>query len=332
MVLMPARRLKSSTDCWVLPDMNLSSRLEAGEFLLSDGAMGTMLFRHGLKQGDCPESWNLEHPDILTRIAGEYRDAGSDILQTNTFGASPMKLTDYGLEKQTEEINKAAVRAVKQAAGDRCFVAGSCGPTGRILRPYGDTDPKEVQEAFERQIRALVEAEVDILFIETMIDLQEAMLALRAARTVAEELPVAVTMTFEKTGKGFFTVMGNSIEASVSSLRREGANIVGSNCGNGIDVMVEISAGLHRCTDYPLLIQSNAGIPRVTDGELVYPESPEYFASRVPDLVEAGATIIGGCCGTSYEHIRALRESLDRYLNREAVLSGRFRNDYEEHN
>ena len=289
----------------------LLERLQQGETLLADGAIGTMLLQRGLEAGACPESINLTRPQVLEEIARRYLDAGAEIIQTNTFGGSPLKLAMYDLDRQTEEINRRAVRAVRDAVADRAYVSGSCGPCGRILQPYGDADPDEVYDGFRRQMSALLDAGVDVICVETMIDLAEATLAVKAAKDISPDKPVMATMTFDATPKGFFTVMGVNVEQAAAGLRAAGADIVGSNCGNGIENMVRIAAEFTRHTDLPLLIQSNAGLPEMKGGELVYGETPEFMADKARELVALGVSIIGGCCGTTPEHIAALRQMLD---------------------
>jgi 5-methyltetrahydrofolate--homocysteine methyltransferase len=287
-------------------------RLTDGHILVADGAMGTLLIEHGLEAGRCPELINLERPELLQEIAGRYLDAGADIVHTNTFGASPLKLAQFGLDDRTEEINRQAVRAARAAIGDReAFVSASCGPSGRLLEPYGDIDPGTVQEAFRRQIAALVDAEIDLLTIETMTDLAEATLAVKAARSVSSSLAVAATMTFDVTPRGIFTIMGNDIEQAALGLTDAGADILGANCGNGSERMVEIAAELRRATDLPLLIQSNAGPPRLQGDRVVYEETPELWADSCTRLLDLGVELIGGCCGTTPAHIAAIRGRVD---------------------
>jgi len=286
--------------------------LAAGRTLVADGAMGTMLFKKGLASGDCPEQVNLDHPYWLEQIASAYLEAGSDIVETNTFGGSPLKLAQYSLEDKTEEINTAAVRAARNAVGDRALVAASCGPCGHLLKPYGDIEPEQVLESFERQIRALVDAGVDLVCVETMTDLNEAILAVEACRRVSSSLPVSATMTFDFTPNGYFTIMGASIEQAAHDLADAGADVVGSNCGNGIVEMIRIAAEFKKHSNLPLLIQSNAGLPELKDETLVYPETPVFMAGRSRRLIDLGVNIIGGCCGTTPEHIAAIRAEVDR--------------------
>ena len=288
-------------------------RLRDGETLCGDGAWGTQLMARGLEAGDSPEGINLSYPDVLAEVAILYAEAGADLITTNTFGGSPLNLASYGLDDRTEEINRAAVEVVRAAVGHRAYILASIGPTGKILTPYGDTEPEVVREAFARQIGALVTAGADLLCIETMIDLREAELALEAARSISADIPVIATMTFDPTPRGFFTVMGATIEQACSGLVEAGADVVGSNCGNGIDRMVEIARDFADHSSVPVIIQSNAGLPENRDGQLVYPESPEFMAARVGELMDLGVSIIGGCCGTTPAHIRAIRSAVDAH-------------------
>ncbi len=291
--------------------LSFLENIKSGKILLSDGAMGSLLMEKGLKQGECPENLNLTQPKILEEITQLYLDAGSDIIQSNTFGASPMKLSDYGLDNKAEEINRAAVSLAKNVVGDKAYIYGSCGPSGKILQPFGDGDPDELQRGFERQIKAMVFAEVDVIIIETMTDLNEAKIAIKAAKTVAPEITVVACMTFEDTPKGFFTIMGNSLVDAASELELAGAEVIGSNCGNGIDKMIQIAVELKKTSNLPLIIQSNAGLPINKEGQIIYPETPEIFAHKVSDLIDAGVSIVGGCCGTTPDTIRAMRKTID---------------------
>jgi len=286
-------------------------RLAEGDILVGDGAMGTMLIQRGLQPGECPEALNLSTPEVLEEIARLYFDAGADVVQTNTFGGSPLKLSGYGLDDSTEDVNRQAVLMVKKAVHEKAYVSGSCGPTGKILKPYGDTDPEVMAKGFERQIHALIGAGADIICVETMTDLQEAVLAVNAAKSVSPDTPVMATMTFDATPRGFFTIMGVTIQQAADGLRDAGADIIGSNCGNGIEKMVEIAREFKKATDLPLIIQSNAGLPESRNGTLVYSETPEFFGEQAKALAHAGVSVIGGCCGTTPEHIRAVRRAVD---------------------
>lgn len=269
-----------------------------------------MLMQRGLRSGGSPDEFALSHPEVLQDIAQEYLAAGAEILVTDTFGASPLKLASYGLADKTEELNRRAVGLLRAKAGERAYVFADIGPSGRIMKPYGDTDQAEVRASYERQMRALAEAGVDAFCLETMIDLAEAELATRAAKSIAPDVPVIATMTFERRRKGFFTVMGNSIGQVCDGLARVGADVVGSNCGNGIEQMVEIAREFRAATSLPMSIRPNAGMPETSGDEVRYPETPEFMAHRLPGLLAAGASIIGGCCGTTPAHIRAFRQVL----------------------
>ncbi len=294
----------------------LLEQLGGGNILVADGAIGTLLLHRVLEPGAYPESVNLARPHVLEEIAGLYLDAGADVIHTNTFGASPLRLASYGVEHDAVNINRKAVLAVRNAVGDRAYVSGSCGPSGRILAPYGDAQPGDLHSSFRKQMESLVDAGVDCICIETMADLTEAKLAVEAAKDVSPEIPVMATMTFDATPKGFYTIMGVGIEEAAAGLQEAGADIVGSNCGNGIDNMIKIAREFRQCSGLPLLIQSNAGLPKTVGGALIYSETPAFTADRAMELVGAGVSIIGGCCGTTPEHITAIRRMVDSLANR----------------
>jgi 5-methyltetrahydrofolate--homocysteine methyltransferase len=290
---------------------SLLDRVKKGEILVADGAIGTLLWDFGLKPGEPPESFSLNHPEILGKIARDYLEAGADIIQTNTFGASPERLSLFGLEDKTEEINKNAVVAVKKVVEDRAHIAASCGPSGKLLKPYGDTEPGAIYDGFVRQMGVILETGVDAISIETMTDLTEAKLAVKAARTLSPETPIMASMTFDFTSKGFYTMMGVGIEEAVQGLEEAGADIVGSNCGSGIETMIEIGREFKRLTRLPVIIQSNAGLPVMKEEKHVWPETPEYMGEKAKELIYLGISIIGGCCGTTPQHIRAIRKNVD---------------------
>lgn len=285
-------------------------RMKNGETLLGDGALGTMLFQKGLKAGQCPEEMNLDHPEILEEIAKLYFNAGSDIVSTNTFGGSPLKLAHYNLENKFEEINRSGVRAVRKATGNKAYIAASCGPCGSLLKPYGETDPEVVSETYEKQISVLIDEGIDILYFETMTDINEAILGIKAARSISPDIPICAAMTFDSTPKGFFTVMGVTIEQAARELEEAGSDVVGSNCGNGIENMIRIAAEFKNHSNLPILIQSNAGLPEIMNEELIYNETPEYMADKVKELISLRINIIGGCCGTTPAHIAEFRSAI----------------------
>ncbi len=289
---------------------SLTERLADGDVLVGDGAWGTMLMARGLPAGAAPETFALSRPDLIEEVARLYVEAGADLITTNTFGGTPARLADCGLGDRVAEVNRLAVEAARRAVGTAALVSGSMGPTGRMLRPYGEADPAEVAEGFFEQARALAGAGVDLFCIETMIALEEARLAVSAARRAAPGVPIVATMTFERSRRGFFTVMGDSVASVARGLAEAGADLVGSNCGNGIATMMEIARAFREVTPLPLAIQSNAGLPELVEGRLVYAETPGMFAEAVPALVAAGVRLVGGCCGTTPAHVRAVRDAL----------------------
>lgn len=270
-----------------------------------------------LAPGECAELWNVTHPDRVREVAASYVQAGSDLILTNTFQGSPLALERHGLAERTAELNAAGARiSLEAAAGTGVLVAASIGPSGMLLEPLGTLSLEQLEAAFQAQIRAVVGAGVRLLCVETMIAIEEACAAVRAGRAVARELGVELevmaTLSYEGTPAGFRTVMGVDIPAAVQALERAGADVQGSNCGNGIEQMVPIAAEYRRHTGRPLLIQANAGLPRLSGGRTVFRQSPADMVRWVPELIAAGANIIGGCCGTGPEHIRAIREAVDR--------------------
>ena len=283
----------------------LLQRLERGDLLISDGATGTFLQQNGLEPGGCPEEFNASRPEVVREMARRYYEAGSDMALTNSFGGSVYMQKKYGYGERVAEFNRlAAVHARSQAPEGR-FVVGSVGPTGEFLEPLGPVSQSEMYDAFVEQVRALEDGGADGVVVETMTAVEEAALAVRAARENTS-LVVMATMVFDKGPRGFFTMMGVTPEQAVHTMQDAGAHVVGSNCGNGIDNMVDIARRMRAETDGFLLIHSNAGIPAMRGGQIIYPESPEYMAERFGELADIGVNIIGGCCGTGPEHIRAL--------------------------
>lgn len=283
----------------------ITERVKQGKILVSDGAWGTFLHAKGLKPGQCPELWNIEHADEVYDIAKSYIDAGADMVETNSFGGSSFKLVHYGLADRASELNLAAAAISRKAAGDK-FVLGSVGPTGKILM-MGEVSPGEVYESFKEQVTALEKGGVDAIIIETFTDIEEARLAIRAAKenTTRE---VICTMTFEKTLQGDYrSMMGVSPTEMMQELVPEGVDIIGANCGNGIEGMIQIVKEIRLCNStIPVLIHANAGMPIYNDGKTVFPETPEQTAGFVKAIIDAGVNIIGGCCGTTPEHIRQI--------------------------
>ena len=285
----------------------LMERLLGGGVLISDGATGTYLQSHGLEPGGCPEEFNASHPETVRQMAKDYFDAGSDMVLTNSFGANKFMLKKYGHGDRVAEFNRLAAQHARSAAPPGGLVAGSVGPSGEFLEPLGEVTEAEMLEAFKDQVTALAEGGADAILIETMTALEEATLAIRAVKE-ATNLPVIATMTYDKGPRGFFTMMGVQPERAVVELREAGADVTGANCGNGIDNMVEIAKQMRSATDGYLLVHSNAGIPAIRKGHIVYDETPDYMAERFKELADLGINILGGCCGTTPSHINALSQ------------------------
>lgn len=290
---------------------NILDRLKRGDILVGDGAMGTMLMQRGLRTGESPETYNLTKSHVLEEIAALYLEAGSEIVSTNTFGASPLRLRQYSLDKDVEAINRSAVEAVRRAVGNRAYVAGSVGPSGMMLKPHGDTTPEEVLASYSRQIDSLLAAGVDLLCVETIMDLREAAAAIEAARSLDPKIPVMATATFGRTPQGYSTLMGASVKDVVKALEGNGADVIGSNCGEGSAQMLEIAREFRQYARVPLAIQSNAGLPVKSETGMVYSETPDFVAAQSAAMLELGVQIIGGCCGTTPDHIRAIRKMVD---------------------
>ena len=289
----------------------LLERLKRGELLISDGATGTFLQQHGLEPGGCPEEFNASHPEVVREMARRYFEAGSEMVLTNSFGGSVFMQKKYGHGERVEEFNRLAAEHARSQASQGGFVVGSVGPTGEFLAPLGPVSESEMYDAFLEQVKALEAGGADGVAVETMTAVEEATLAVRAARENTA-LVVMATMVFDKGPRGFFTMMGVTPERAVHAMEEAGAHVVGSNCGNGIDNMVDIARLMRAETDGFLLIHSNAGIPAMRSGEIIYPETPDYMAERFRQLADLGVNIIGGCCGTGPEHIKALAATVRR--------------------
>ena len=284
--------------------------LKTGKVLVSDGAWGTFLQKQGLKPGECPELWCVEHPENVLKIAQSYIDAGADMIETDSFGGSCYKLEHFGLADRAAELNEAAARVSRQAAGDDHWVIASIGPTGKMLVTEEVTE-EELYDAFKTQAVAFEKAGADAACIETMSDIEEACIAIKAVKENTK-LEAICTFSFERTVRGDYrTMMGVSPAAAVEAAAEAGADVVGTNCGNGIERMIDIVKEMRTVNkDIPILVHANAGLPQNVDGVDIFPETPEEMAALVPGLVAAGANIIGGCCGTTPAHIAAMKNAL----------------------
>ena len=285
---------------------SLLTALKNKKVLISDGAWGTFLHQRGLQPGECPELWNVTHRSDVFAIAKSYIDAGADMILTNSFGGSPLKLNHFGLLDRTTELNEAAAKISREAAGIEKLVLGSMGPTGAILM-MGEVSEQEVYDGFSRQAQALKKGGVDAICVETMSAIDEASIAVRAAKE-STGLEVVCTFTFEKTAAGEYrTMMGVSPSEMVQAIKEAGASVIGTNCGNGFDQMIDIVREIRSIDPLtPILVHANAGKPLYQDGKTVFPETPEMMAAKVQDLIDSGANIIGGCCGTTPAHIQKL--------------------------
>jgi len=284
------------------------SELKEGRVLVSDGAWGTFLQQKGLRPGECPEEWNISRPDDVLAIARGYIEAGANMVETNSFGGSRFKLEKYGFGDKVYAFNRAAAEISRKAAGPDRFVLGSMGPTGKLLLMEEVTE-EELYDAFKEQSMALEAGGVNAIMIETMTDLDEARIAVKAAKENTS-CEVFCTMTFQKIiGGEYRTMMGISPTEMAETIIEAGADLVGTNCGNGMEDMIGMVREIRNFNStIPILVHANAGMPHYQDGVTTFPESPEDMAGRVKEIIAAGANIVGGCCGTTPAHIRKVSE------------------------
>ena len=300
------------------------------ERLLADGAWGTELMKRGLPRGDAPERMNADSPEIVRTLAIEYMKTGSDIILTNSFVGSRLQLERHGLAEKAGELNRKAAEIAASAAaafadgadaaGDggkpagffpRPLVAGSIGPTGKLV-VMGEIDADELFGVFSQQALNLAEGGADLILVETLIDLEEMIVAVRAA--VKTGLPVVASMTYDKVKDGYRTVMGNTPEACVDAALAEGAAIIGANCGTGIENYTDLARELCSMGKAPVWIKANAGLPELIGKEIVYKQTASEYAAFIPRLLDSGVSVVGGCCGTSPAFIEAMRGELDGWL------------------
>jgi 5-methyltetrahydrofolate--homocysteine methyltransferase len=288
--------------------------------LVGDGAMGTQLMLAGLEQGGCGEAWNIKHPERVLAIQRRYADAGADCLITNTFGGSRIMLRRHGQADDVGEINKVAVEIARQAFGDRVgYVLGDIGPFGGLMEPYGDFTEQQVREAFNEQAQALVDGGADAIIVETQTSLEELGLALQAARDAGAACVIG-SMAYDVTldGSTFRTMMGVDPERAAEFMQEHDADVVALNCGTGMDMERARQAvdRYRKATDLPVMAQPNAGLPRLVNMKVVYDEPPEEMVAGVAPLLDAGANIVGACCGSTPDHIAAFRRAVDFYWQR----------------
>lgn len=287
---------------------NFLTRLQKSKIIIGDGAMGTQLQNSGLKSGEASEKWNLKEQEKISKIHKEYIKAGAELIETNTFGGNYIRLKEYGLADKMEEINKKAVEIARKAAsavGKDIYIAGSVGPSGKLMQPYGTLSSSEVYNSYKKQISILVENKVDVILIETLTDLSEMEEAVKAVNEFS--IPVMAQMNFTESGK---TVMGNTIQETVALLEDYDVDVIGTNCTPGVEKTIPIIKEYDRETSKPLSVFPNAGKPQMEDGEVHYPETPSDFIDSLDDLLENNVKIFGGCCGTTPEFIAAIKNKL----------------------
>jgi len=283
--------------------------------LLLDGAMGTMLQAYGLQSGECSEEWNISHPEVVQKIHQEYIRAGADVILTNTFGANRIKLRSFSIETNIQKINEIAVTIAKgtidkeRSLEKRIFIAGSVGPTGKILEPYGDLKISEVYKNYKEQTVILEKAGVDLIILETFFDLEEIKTALKAVKENSD-LMVIASMTFDKNLK---TIYGVDPERAVIVLESEGADGVGANCGIGPEVLYKVLEIMKKISKTYLMVEPNAGMPELVKDKVVYPASPKIMADYTEKFLKLGVNLIGGCCGTTPLHIKAMSDIIKNY-------------------
>jgi len=274
--------------------------------LVTDGAMGTMLQEAGLKSGQCGEQWNMNEPEKVQNIHRAYFEAGSDAVITNTFGGSRFRLKEYGKEAEVGAFNQAGAELARKVASEfDGLVLGDIGPSGQghHLEPIGTLTEQELYAAFLEQALALAKGGVDAFIVETMMAAAEMRAAVRAAKAAAGQIPVIASLSYNKGREDFRTMMGETVAYCTEQAIEAGAEIVGANCGLGIEEMIEVVKAYRQVTDLPIIAQPNAGLPEVVGGKTVYKQTPEDMAAKVPQLIKAGAGLVGGCCGTTPEYI-----------------------------
>ncbi|MGW8144352.1 MAG: betaine--homocysteine S-methyltransferase [Anaerolineales bacterium] len=290
--------------------------LDRGGYIITDGAMGTVLFAAGLEHGDPPELWNINHPERVAEVHRTYIAAGSQVLLTNTFGGNRYRLSLHNAQDKVAGANRAAAKILRQVTDEsdtELIVAGDIGPSGEVLAPYGELAFQDAKDGFAEQAAALIEGEVDLIWIETMSDLEEVRAAVEGAREVSPDIPIVTTMTFDTHGR---TMMGVTPEQAYETLSSFDVVALGGNCGNGPEEIIEVISKMSSLNNgKPLVAKANAGIPELVKGKAVYRATPETMAEYAINSYNAGARIIGGCCGSTPDHIAAIKRALANHVN-----------------
>jgi 5-methyltetrahydrofolate--homocysteine methyltransferase len=290
---------------------NFNNFIENNKPIVFDGGMGSMLIENGMGADDVPELWNVEKSELIQSIHKQYYEAGANVVLTNSFGGSALKLKTKSLDSRVKELNEAAVNNVKSVRSDHGFIAGDIGPSGIFLPPVGNATEEGFYQTFHEQAHSLIGAGVDLIAIETMYDLREILQAIKAVRNINPSIPIVTSMTFDKKKRGYFTIMGDTPEKAFDLLERSGADVIGVNCTLASSDMIDLCKIAVKLTNRPLIFQPNAGQPIVEQsGNVTYSQTPSEFADDMIEMIELGASIIGGCCGTTPEFIAELTKRI----------------------
>ena len=290
--------------------LSLLDRLHKGETILADGALGTMLFPGGALESLCVEKINIMHPKHLEIIANDYLDAGAEIIQTNTFGATPVRLEQFNLSQHTKEINQNGVQTVRNVIKEKAYLSFTCGPTGISLDENKDENLKKIIENYHIQFESVKSEQIDLISIETMMFFEEAVVAYRAAREIFESTPISISLLFRKKNEIYQTYDNFLIDDVINKLQNLNVDIIGSNCGNSSKSMIDLAKTLCNSSELPVNIRPSAGIPKKIDNLLVYPENKKLFCSSIKEMINSGVQIVGGCCGTTPDYISLLKSSI----------------------
>lgn len=288
----------------------LLERLHKGETILADGALGTILFPDGLSDSICVEKINISHPKHLEMVARDYLTAGAEIIQTNTFGATPNRLEKFNLARHVKEINQNGVQAVRNVIGNKAYLSFSCGPTGISLLTNKNEYLAKIKENYQIQFESVKSEQIDLISIETMIFLEEALIACQVSQEIFKDIPVSISLLFHNKNSIYQTYDNFSINEVVNKLQNLNVDIIGSNCGTGSKEMIDLARILCLLSKTPVSIRPSAGLPKQTGDFLVYPENKEFFCASIKEILIAGVQIVGGCCGTSPAYISMLKSSI----------------------